>query len=287
VGIARVYHCQPQCRICIESLLHETVRLSTEDEILRSDLIGWGLDILKREFSSRTIPALLATRLLREVKMKTGCRDPFEAKKRHEMDLGKEIFSMVKSNTELNDSALLEIAAMGNSLDHFKDASELSKVLNEKFNWAIDQGDHFWEQVHRRSGPCLYLADNAGEVFFDLPLFQRIKSSIPESYYVVKGGSIQNDLTLDDLRYTGLQNKFNQVITHGVDSVGLDVPRFNEIFRELYRSATLIVAKGMGHYETMSHSDQNGRVLFLLKAKCSPVAESLDVQKGAYVALLQ
>jgi hypothetical protein len=268
-------------------LLHKAIRLSTDNEILRSQLIRWGLNILERNFSSETVPALLATRFLREMKVRTGCRDPFETKKRHEMDLGKTVFSLINTEMEQNNTTLLKVAAVANSLDHFQSPSELVKVLSETFSWAIYHGDFFWEQVYKGRGPFLYLADNAGEAFFDLPLFQRIRSSIPESYYVIKGGPVQNDLTLEDLCYTGLYCKFSHVITHGLDSVGLDVPRLDAGFKELYQSASLILAKGMGHFETLCRIEQNARTLFLLKAKCIPVAESLGVQKGAYVALMQ
>jgi hypothetical protein len=176
---------------------------------------------------------------------------------------------------------------MANSLDHFHSPQELSRALQERFVWTLYQGDRFWERLYTGRGPFLYLADNAGEAFFDLPLFQRIRSFIGESYYVVKGGPAQNDLTLKDLRHSGLESRFGQVITHGLDSVGLDVQKLNEGFKELYQSASLILAKGMGHFETLCRVEQRDRTLFLLRAKCVPVATSLGVQKGDYVALMQ
>ena len=44
----------------------------------------------------------------------------------------------------------------------------------------------------------------------------------------------------------------------------------------------LIVAKGMGHFETMSHL-ADPRVWFLLQAKCCPVAQALGVDLNAFV----
>jgi len=287
VGIERIYRCQPECRFCLETLLHETVRMSTSDNLEREEIIRWVLDVLNREFSLESVPALIATSLLKEIKAKTGCLDPFAAKKRQEMDFGNTIFSMINKGMEQDNTTLLEVAAMANSLDYFQSPQELSRALQGRFVWALYEGDRFWERVYAGRGPFLYLADNAGEAFFDLPLFQRIRSYIGESYYVVKGGPAQNDLTLEDLQQSGLESKFGQVVTHGLDSVGLDVRKLDQDFKDLYQSAALILAKGMGHFETLCRVEQRNRALFLLKAKCVPVAESLGVEKGGYVALMQ
>ena len=48
----------------------------------------------------------------------------------------------------------------------------------------------------------------------------------------------------------------------------------------------LVVAKGMGHYEALSEIESafKGRLLYILKAKCEPVAESIGVKRGELVA---
>ncbi|MCD6386877.1 MAG: DUF89 family protein, partial [Methanophagales archaeon] len=48
----------------------------------------------------------------------------------------------------------------------------------------------------------------------------------------------------------------------------------------------LVVAKGMGHYEALSEFEDafKGRLLYILKAKCEPVAESIGVKRGELVA---
>ena len=68
----------------------------------------------------------------------------------------------------------------------------------------------------------------------------------------------------------------------GARTVGLELDEVSPGFRELYGAARIIVAKGMGHFETMSHLS-DPRVWFLLQAKCSPVAQSLGVDLNAFV----
>ena len=53
-----------------------------------------------------------------------------------------------------------------------------------------------------------------------------------------------------------------------------------------------MIAKGTGHYETISEFDAradiglSGRQLYILRAKCEPVARALAVQRGDLVAHL-
>jgi damage-control phosphatase, subfamily I len=52
-------------------------------------------------------------------------------------------------------------------------------------------------------------------------------------------------------------------------------------FRGMYDAAPLIIAKGMGNYETLS--TEGSRLFFLLQAKCIPVAGDLGVSVGSLV----
>ena len=47
-------------------------------------------------------------------------------------------------------------------------------------------------------------------------------------------------------------------------------------FRQRFADADLILAKGMGHFETLAHLD-DPRIFFLLQAKCRPIAAALGV----------
>jgi damage-control phosphatase, subfamily I len=53
----------------------------------------------------------------------------------------------------------------------------------------------------------LFLADNADEVFFDLPLLNRMRRTT-QVIYVVKPSPVQNDLTLEDIDRPGFNNRW-------------------------------------------------------------------------------
>jgi len=68
----------------------------------------------------------------------------------------------------------------------------------------------------------------------------------------------------------------------GARTVGLDLDGVSPGFRELYEAANLIVAKGMGHFETMSHL-ADPRVWFSPPGQMHPVAQALGVDLNAFV----
>lgn len=284
----RIFQCRSQCQSCLEELVKNTVAMSTPDEVLREDFFRQAKEKIAGEFSPDTIPAMLATKLLREMKARTGCEDPFLPKKIEEMKHSRTIFdALADQASDADFERLLQLAALANSFDYFNSPGEVMNATMDSFSWAVYDGEEFLELVKRGKGPFLYLADNAGELFFDLPLFRKISSYIPESYYVVKGGPIQNDITMEDVRRSNLDDLPAGIISNGLDAVGLDVEGLPADFRERYDNAALILAKGMAHFESLSSPERSGRTLFVLKAKCEPVARSMGVNLNEYVAFLQ
>jgi len=136
------------------------------------------------------------------------------------------------------------------------------------------------------AGKVLYLADNAGELYFDLPLVKWMKQ-FAQVIYVVKSSPVQDDLTLEDVRRCGLEGEFGKVISTGIASPGIVFSLASAQFKREFKSADLIFAKGMGHYEALSELPPKGKFFYCLKAKCKPVAESLGVPLDSYVAMLR
>ncbi|MEM2907049.1 MAG: ARMT1-like domain-containing protein, partial [Candidatus Odinarchaeota archaeon] len=73
-------------------------------------------------------------------------------------------------------------------------------------------------------------------------------------------------------------------ITTGTDSVGLSVKDCSDEFLSYFYSSDLIIAKGMGYYETISEIKLKKPLALLLRAKCKPVAEDLKVVQNKNIA---
>ena len=104
---------------------------------------------------------------------------------------------------------------------------------------------------------------------------------------MVKPSPVQNDLTLEDVRRSGLEGELGKVISTGIASPGIVFSSASAQFKQEFESADLVFAKGMGHYEALSEFSPQGRFFYCLKAKCQPVADSLGVPINSYVAMLQ
>jgi uncharacterized protein with ATP-grasp and redox domains len=177
------------------------------------------------------------------------------------------------------------LAVRGNNIDFFKDMKQIKEGLRMPVEFAIDDTMQL-ERKLENAKAILYLADNAGEVFFDLPLVERLEDFAPVTY-VVKDSPVQNDVTLDDLEKFGLAEELSRVITTGTDTPGVDMAMASEEFKAEFEAADLVLAKGMGYWETLSELPPQGKVFYLLKAKCKPVADSLGAALNSYVALLR
>jgi uncharacterized protein with ATP-grasp and redox domains len=129
---------------------------------------------------------------------------------------------------------LIKIAARGNGFDFFQDLETLEKQLQDPVELARDDSALLEERLQGEAPRrIIYLADNAGEALFDLPLLNRLRERA-KVYYAVKGSPVQNDLALIDLERSGFLDRFGNVVTTGTDSPGLD---FGKCFGGFQRAA--------------------------------------------------
>ena len=274
-----------ECYPCLGRLVRQAAELATDDYTLRVKAIDRGLKLLGREFSTDKTSIAVATPLHRVVREVTGNADPYSRMKEAEVDLARSLRTGWKPNPEGNIRHYLILSVLGNNIDFFKDMKQIKEGLAKPVEFSIDDTSE-WEKKLKNAKSILYLADNAGEVFFDIPLVKRLDDFAPVTY-VVKESPVQNDITRDDLEKFGLAGELPRVITTGTDTPGVDMDMASEEFKAEFEAADLVLAKGMGYWETLSELPPQGKVFYLLKAKCKPVADSLGVTLNSYVALLR
>jgi len=274
-----------ECYPCLGRLVRQAASLATEDPVLKAKAIEEGLKLLEREFSTEKSSISTATPLHRVVRSVTGNPDPYSRMKKAEIKMARSLRESWKPNPEGNIKDYLVLSVLGNNIDFFKDMSQIKEGLAKPVEFSIDDTSEL-ERKLKNVKDILYLADNAGEVFFDIPLVKRLKDFAPVTY-VVKESPVQNDITRADLEKFGLARELPRVITTGTDTPGVDMDMASEEFKTEFEAADLVLAKGMGYWETLSELPPQGKVFYLLKAKCKPVADSLGVTLNSYVALLR
>ncbi|MBM4286663.1 MAG: DUF89 family protein [Deltaproteobacteria bacterium] len=271
-----------ECRPCLERLIDLTVGLATSDPDLGAEARRQAQAILTAEFSPGAIPAIIANRFHRAIKAVTGNPDPFKARKQQETEMARRMAAQIAGRSKSGPDLTLALAVAGNALDFFRPEDDIVRDMTSPVRFSGSQVQLWQRRLSERPGLLLYLADNAGEQFFDLPLVQSLREQGWQVIYVVKGGPIQNDLTWQDLHESGLGAALEPVADTGALTVGLELAQTSPDFQGLFAGADLILAKGMGHFETLAHF-ADSRLFFLLQAKCQPVAAALGLPQGSFV----
>jgi uncharacterized protein with ATP-grasp and redox domains len=275
----------PDCYECLRRLIHQAAELATDDASLKQSAINEAMKILDDEFSYSQLSIVIATKIHKIVREVTRNPDPYRAMKEREMTLGIELYPQLKPSYKDELRKCLKLAAAANAIDFFREPGLIKEDIRKPVSFIIDDSERF-EAKLKDAGKVLYLADNAGELYFDLPLVKCIEQFV-QVIYAVKPSPVQDDLTLEDIRNSGLEGEFRKVISTGVASPGIVFSLASAQFKREFESADLIFAKGMGHYEALSELPREGKFFYCLMAKCQPVADSLGVPINSYVAMLQ
>ncbi len=274
-----------ECYECLQRLARQVAELSTDGENLRERALETGLKVVEDNFSYDEISIAIATEIHRAAREITGNPDPYRTMKDEEMRMSRKLIEEI-GPTDANDfSGCLALSVLGNAIDFFRAFDSIREDMRRGVHFCRDDSAQFTERL-KQAEDVLFLADNAGEVFFDLPLVNWMQRCARVTY-VVKGSPVQNDLTLDDLRKCGLEGEFGAVMTTGCATPGVIFSLASDEFKREYASAGLILAKGMAYYEALTELPGDGRVFHCLKAKCKPVADSLGVPLDCYVAVMR
>jgi len=233
----------------------------------------------------------LAGRMMRAVARVTGVDDPFAAFKLKEMTASRRALQALGEDMPSGLAGLARLAALGNSLDFFQDTDQavqgIRRELAQGVDFARNDLARLEQALQRGVGLMLYLTDNAGEVYFDLPLFHHLAARVQRLVLVVKGGPALNDLTRRELVAHDLERVFGEVADTGSATAGLVWAEASPRFRSLAGQADVVLAKGMANFETMYDSGLPAACLFLFKVKCRPVKDHLHAPPHSYWALWQ
>jgi len=274
-----------ECYLCLCRLVRQAAGLATSDEAMKAEAIREGLRVVDENFSTDALTIAIATEIHRVVKEITKNPDPYRGVKDEEIRIARELSKEISPTYSQGFKGYLALSALGNAMDFFRDIHSIKDAFRKPVKFVIDDSDKF-EKKLEKAAKVLYLADNAGEMFFDLPLVKWLARFVRVTY-VVKGSPVQDDTTIDDLRIAGLEGELDRVITTGTATPGVLLPLASAEFQREFAAADLILAKGMGHYEGLSELPPDRRVLHCFMAKCQPVADSLGVPLDSYIAMLR
>lgn len=274
----------PECWACLRKVAEETLELCGTAGEQRRRLLAQSEDLLSQGLAQGDPPAFIANRILARLNGLAQGGDPLMAKKAADMAAAREA---IRALGPVPDTwaGRVRAAIMGNALDHFLITQpEEFWARGVDFTLGVDQLARAEERL-APGAEVVILADNAGEQCFDRLLVEHLLGRGCEVTYVVKSGPAQNDLTLADLKAQDEDYGLGRVMDSGTAQVGLDPAAVPEPLAGRLERADLVIAKGMGHYETLRRGAP-WPLLFLFLAKCPPMARTLGVELGAGAAVL-
>jgi len=282
----------PQCADCLASLARKSPAVAElDDPSIQSEVEASTARIIRDAERKGLTSPQTANLILRDIRRITSKEDPYGPVKEEEIVRAREVFSNLGSEAQCDLRRRIELAALGNSFDFFHKPEEamrkVPEAIREGIAFYLDDIERLGELLRQKPKLVLYLTDNTGEIFFDLPLYEYIRENSERTVLVVKGGPSLNDLTRVELSKAGLDGKFSEIADTGTDGVGIDWNHVSEPFLSLVAQSDLVVSKGMANFESIYGRDLSSPVFFIFKVKCRPIQDYLNVPPETFVALLK
>jgi uncharacterized protein with ATP-grasp and redox domains len=272
------------CIPCFQRQALQAVRFISDDEELHQKVLREvAKNLLESDWDST--PPELAHEVHKIVKNITHEKDPYKKVKKESNDSVLKMYPELKAEVKRSKDPLrtvVRLAIAGNIIDFgplqkFNLETTIKDVLKKKF--AIDDYEKLKENLEAAK-TLLFFADNAGEIGFDKLLIETFLQTkkLEKIRFVVKGGPIINDATLEDAAYMGLGDLPNaEFLTLSNGGAGTGPERNSQTVKSWIKKHDLVISKGQGNYEGLS--EHNG-LFFMLMAKCPVIAADLNVKVG-------
>lgn len=274
-------HTYLDCIPCLMRQSLEAARRVTDDESIHEQILHYALRTTAALDLNQPPPVIgqVIHRKLREI---IGVDDPYRAAKdgfnRVALALLPELAALVEQHPDpLLAAARLAIAA--NVIDLGVNGTltqdEARASLLDAFETPFRGDTEGFREAVAGAADILYLADNAGEIAVDRLLLEQLGPQ--RVTVVVRGGPVINDATWQDARDVGL-TELVEVIDNGSDAPGTVLDDCSPAFRKRFEEADVVLAKGQGNFETLSHVERP--VIFGFKVKCPLVAGHVGMENG-------
>ena len=243
-----------------------------------------------KKFSFSKTPVQVATPLYEELAVIAGKKDLYDEAKLIATKQAVAMLPKLHEMIENADDTLLaagKMAVAGNVIDlATQEEYDLTSIVDQvlQADFGRDDFDLLFSDF-AKAKTLLYLADNAGEHIFDALFMEKINQVFPdiEIIYMTRGNAIINDVTLEEAQANGL-DKFATLKSSGMRTPGFILDDASSDVAELFMQADVVIAKGMGNFETMTEIEVRD-VYHLFKVKCSVVSEFTGYPIGTFMSL--
>lgn len=276
---------------CISCLARQAVEIAeeyTSNKEMQEVIIKRALKELAKIDFNETSPEV-AYRMHQHAKSITGNNDPYSNLKEQYNNIALEIYNRIIQEKWLEKAddpfdVACRLAIAGNIIDFSVgltlEYSDVVKSVEDSIKHDIfGTGSTALKEAVERANNIMYIADNSGEIIFDKFLLMHLP--LDKVTFVVKGGPIVNDATMEDAISTGIVDLV-RVIDNGHDAQGTILKDCSSTFLREFDKADLIISKGQANFETLSDI-KDKTIFYLLRAKCNSVAKSIGCSRIDYI----
>lgn len=274
---------------CVTCIKNQGERVIQAQSVPKQIAQQMRLYVQEQSFNMHQTPPQVAATLYATLAKMAGVDDLYEEQKVQASRLAgtfiTELEEAIVNSHSPFETALLCCVA-GNVIDlasqeHFNLEDEISSLFSKTF--YHDDSLALFDAL-QSAKTLLLIGDNVGEHHFDKLFLRYIGQAFPELqiYYMVRGAIIINDVTMKEALEDGL-DEVATVIDSGVDTPGFDYERATVEAQSLFDRADVVMTKGMGNYESLNTATRE--IFFVLKVKCSVVANSVNAPLGSLLCL--
>ncbi len=231
----------------------------------------------------------IASAMHREAYAMLDTPDPFAALKEESMREAIAVCREVRGDLSgFRDFVLASI--IGNTFDYgvkgHSVTSDFLSYFRQEFEAGLAIDDT--SRISRLLSRVVYFTDNCGEIVFDRLLLEELYRQGSSVTLAVRDAPILNDATIEEAKALRLGRFVRTITTTGCGcELGVRLDCMPEKLATAIDDCTLIIAKGMANYESLSEYSGLPPVAFLMAVKCEPIAEDVGVPRGSKVAMLR
>lgn len=279
----------PECVPCLLNRVLFQAKLANNGT--EFDCLSAALSTFSKEFKEGKNSAEIATLVHTSAYAAMGVSDPYlELKIRADRVAGDllEKAQNYVDNSEDKLRAAIIVSLTGNIMDFGQSTSiDDPDMFVEMFDELLAQGigsddTDALKNCLQNPGEILFIFDNCGESQLDKILIEELRKTGKRVIGVVRGKPILNDVTMEDALRIGLDKELDKIINTETFAIGIP-KKVPDILYDAISKSCLIIAKGMANYESLDKRDLKVPVAFMLRAKCVPVANSLNVEVSTNV----
>jgi len=230
--------------------------------------------------------AELATEVHRAAYKAMNVSDPYKELKIRADSVAEEYMGFaeeyISSSADRMKAAIL-VASIGNIMDFGVElAIDDPDMFRKEFRKLLEQGighddTDAVKNILSNAKSVIYVFDNCGESQFDKLLIRELRKNGLKVIGIVRGEPILNDVSPSDAERTGLNEEVDEMHTTSEFRIGLLLSSLTEDLRKKIASADIMIAKGMANFESLSDQDIGIPVVYILRTKCTPVADALGI----------